>query len=563
MGELSGEQLSVFLLGLALLLGSAHLLGEAGRRLGQPVVIGEMIAGLLLGPTFFGWAAPEAQSWLFPHSGAAATALDGIVMLAVTLLLLVAGMEVDLSSVWRQGKATIFVASSAGLLPFVVGAGAAWLWPAFWGMPVGGEPQAFAIFFGTALAVSALPVIAKILLDLNLFQTDFGVLVLVSATLINLFAWLVFSLVLGEGQAGASLTYKILLTLGFAVVMLTLGRWVADQLLIWVQAHFSWPAGVLGLALVTGLLGAAVTHALGIHAIFGAFLTGIALGESPHMRQQTRHVVHKFVEGILAPIFVAAIGLEVNFITKFQPVLVGSVLAIGIATKLFSTWAGARLAGRPPMEAWSLGWALSARGELGIVLGLLAWQHGVIRERLFVAIVTLAIVTSGLAGPMLKWLLRREKLWTLGALLDVRSCLLGLTVQSPEEVIRTLAILAAERAKLNPDDVTRAVLDREAIMGTGLGQGIAVPHARISGLTAPVLVVGTSARGVAFGGVDDEPVRLIFLCLTPEEDAAAQLQIMAAIGRLARESSLLLEAMAARNATELLGVLRVAEVLQK
>lgn len=215
------------------------------------------------------------------------------------------------------------------------------------------------------------------------------------------------------------------------------------------------------------------------------------------------------------------------------------------------------------MEAWSLGWALSARGELGIVLGLLAWQHGVIRERLFVAIVTLAIVTSGLAGPMLKWLLRREKLWTLGDLLDVRSCLLGLSVQSPNEVISTLAILAAERAKLNPDDVTRAVLDREAIMGTGLGQGIAVPHARISGLTAPVLVVGTSARGVAFGGVDDEPVRLIFLCLTPEEDAAAQLQIMAAIGRLAREPSLLLEAMAARNATELLGVLRVAEVLQK
>lgn len=563
MGELTGGQLSVFLLGLALLLGSAHLFGEMARRLGQPVVIGEMIAGLLLGPTCFGWAAPEAQSWLFPHAGAAATALDGIVMLAVTLLLLVAGMEIDLSSVWRQGKATIYVATAGGLAPFAVGAGVAWLWPAYWGMPVGGEPQAFAIFFGTALAVSALPVIAKILLDLDLFQTDFGVLVLVTATLINLFAWLVFSLVLGEREAGASLTYKILLTIGFAVAMLTLGRWIADHLLIWVQANFTWPAGVLGLALVAGLLGAAVTHALGIHAIFGAFLTGIALGQSPHMREQTRHVVHKFVEGILAPIFVAAIGLEVNFITKFQPVLVASVLAIGISTKLFSAWAAARLAGRPSMEAWGVGWALSARGELGIVLGLLAWQHGVIRERLFVAIVTLAIVTSGLAGPMLKRLLRREKLWTLGGLLDARGCLLGQTAHSPAEAIQSLAVLAAERAKLNADDVARAVLAREAIMGTGLGQGIAAPHARIPGLAAPVLVVGTSATGVPFEGLDNEPVRLIFLCLSPEEDASAQLQIMAAIGRLAREPGLLQEAMAARNSTELLGVLRVAEVLQK
>src|SRR5690242_11959575 len=107
MGELAGSQLTVFLLGLAVLLACAHALGEVARRFGQPMVIGEMFAGLLLGPTFFGWLAPDAQQWLFPHSGAAATALDGIIILAVNLLLMVAGMEVDLSSVWRQGRATI------------------------------------------------------------------------------------------------------------------------------------------------------------------------------------------------------------------------------------------------------------------------------------------------------------------------------------------------------------------------------------------------------------------------------------------------------------------------
>ncbi len=563
MGELVGAELTSFLLGLAVLLGAAHLLGEAARRWGQPMVIGEMVAGVLLGPTVLGWLAPEAQHWLFPHTGPAATALDGIVILAVTLLLMVAGMEVDLSRVWRQGKATGSIALASVLVPLVVGGCLAWLAPSFWGMPRGGQPIPFAIFFGTALAVSALPVIAKILLDLDLFQSDFGVLVLISASLTNLFAWLIFAIMLGGREGGMSMAYVVVLTLSFAVFMLTIGRWIADQCLGWVQAHLSWPSGVLGFALMAGLLGAAITDAIGVHAIFGAFLTGIALGESPHMREQTRHVVHRFVEGILAPIFVAAIGLEVNFLTNLQPSLVISVLILGMAVKVFSVWAGARLAGCQSIEAWGAGWALNARGELGIVLGMLAWQSGVISEALFVAIVVLALVSTGLAGPMLMRLLRREKSWSLGTLLDKRTCIADMAATTSDEAIRTLATLAAERANLDADEVFAAVLARERLMGTGLGHGVAVPHARLADLAAPVLVVGSSPRGLAFEGVDDEPVRLIFLSLTPDTDPACQLQIIAAIGRFAHEPTLVHEAIAARTSIELLGALRVGEVLQK
>jgi Kef-type K+ transport system membrane component KefB/mannitol/fructose-specific phosphotransferase system IIA component (Ntr-type) len=563
MGELNGSELTVFLLGLAILLASAHLLGELARRLGQPVVIGEMLAGLLLGPTFFGWLAPAAQQWMFPHEGAAATALDGIVILAVTLLLMLAGMEVDLSSLWRQGRATVFIAVAAVVVPLVVGAGLAWAAPQYWGMPADGQTDSFAIFVGTALAVSALPVIAKILMDLELFQTDFGVLVLVSATLNNLVAWLIFSVMLGGREGGMPILYMVLLTVGFALAMLTVGRWVADQCLGWVQAHLSWPAGVLGFSLVSGLLGAAFTDSLGVHAIFGAFLTGIALGESPRMREQTRHVVHRFVEGILAPIFVAAIGLEVNFVTNFRPGLVISVLVVGIATKVLSAWAGARLAGCQPIEAWGAGWALNARGELGIVLGLLAWQNGVISEQLFVAVVALALVTSALAGPMLMMLLRREKTWSIDTLLDARACVPNLEAVTAEEAIRALAQYAAGKAGLDEEQVVQAVLAREDIMGTGLGGGIAVPHARWPNLVAPIVVVGASQTGIPFQGVDDEPVRLIFLSLTPEEDPASQLQILASIGRLSHNSALVREAMSARTPTELLGALRVAEVLYK
>lgn len=562
MGELTGHQLTVFLLGLAMLLAGAHVFGEIAKRLGQPMVIGEMVAGLLLGPTFFGWFMPDAQQWLFPHQGAAATALDGIVILAVTLLLMVAGIEVDLSSVWRQGAATVSISLWAVIVPLLAGGVLAWWAPLYWGMPVDGDPVRFAFFFGTALAVSALPVIAKILLDLNLFQSDFGALVLVSATLCNLITWLIFSVVLGGRAEGISTWGVIALTLVFTVAMLTLGRWVADKSLVWVQAHLSWPAGVLGFTLMAGLLGAAVTDAIGVHAIFGAFLTGVALGDSPHMREQTRHVVHRFVEGILAPIFVAAIGLEVNFITNFEPWLVASVLVVGIAVKVFSAWAGARLARCQPIEAWGAGWALNARGELGIVLGLLAWEGGVIREPLFVAIVVLALVTSAMAGPMLKWLLRLEKPLSLGGLIDAKSCLPNMTETTAHEAIARLCQLAADRAKLDVVQVTREVLAREADMGTGLGHGIAVPHARLDAISAPVLAVGTTAYGIPFDGVETEPAHLIFLILTPASDPGSQLQVLAAVGRFAQDRIMLNEALAARTPVELLGAFKVAEALQ-
>ncbi len=563
MGDLHSGDVTVFFLGLAVLLGSAHALGEIARRLGQPAVIGEMVAGLLLGPTVLGALAPAFQAWLFPAHGPAAVALDGVIALAVALLLLVAGLEVDLSAVWRQGRAAAVVALAGLLVPLGVGGLLAGLMPGWWGIPIEGMPWTFAIFFGTALAVSALPVIAKILLDLDLFQTDFGMLALVAATLNNLLAWLIFSVVLGGRAGGQPLGYTITQTVGFVVLMMTVGRWSADRALPWVQAHLAWPGGVLGFLLVTGLVGAAITEAIGIHAIFGALLAGIVLGDSPHLREHTRHIVLRFVEGVLAPIFVAAIGLEVNFVTKFDLWLVLRVLAVGMAVKVIGCAAAARLGGLRGSEAWGMGWAMNARGELGIVLGLLAWQAGVIRERLFVALVVLAIATSALAGPMLKRLLRKERAWSLATILDSGLCVTELEAGNVSEAIHRLSAVAAERAVLDEAWVARAVLEREALRGTGIGNGVAVPHARLINLKASLVVVGRSKQGLAFDAPDPEPVRLVFLVLTPVADSGAQVRILGSIARQVRVPEVRAAALAARTPTALLAAFRIADVLQK
>jgi Kef-type K+ transport system membrane component KefB/mannitol/fructose-specific phosphotransferase system IIA component (Ntr-type) len=562
MSSLQSGDLTVFFLSLAVLLGSAHVLGEASRRLGQPAVLGEMLAGFLLGPTVLGALAPAFQGWLFPRDTPAAIARDALVALSVALLLLAAGLEVDLAAAWRQGRAALAVALAGLLVPLILGGLFAWLMPGWWGIPLEGQPGLFAVFFGTALAVSALPVITRILLDLDLFQTDLGVLTLLAATLNNLLVWLVFAVVLGGQAGGQSVPAILALTVGFVALVLTLGRWAADRALPWVQAHLAWPGGVLGFVLMTGLVGGAVTEAIGIQAIFGAFLTGIALGGSSHLREHTRHLVGRFVEGVFAPIFVAAIGLEVDFVANFSPGLVLRVLALGTAVKVLGCAVAARLGGLRGAEVWAVGWAMNARGELGIVLGLVAWRAGVIHEQLFVALVLLALVTSAAAGPMLTLLLRRGRVCLPGALLDSRLCMTNLGEADVPAVIRRLSAVAAERAQMPAAAVAEAVLQREKVMGTGIGHGVAVPHARLVGLKGPVVVAGVTRQGLDFDAEDGEPVRLIFLLLTPASDHGAQVKILAALARLVRDPQVRQEALAARTPTALLAALRVGDALQ-
>lgn len=562
MGALTSNELVVFFLGLTTLLASAHLLGEVARRWGQPAVIGEMIGGVLLGPTVFGALAPAAQAWLFPHHTPAAIGLDALVALSIALLLLVAGMEVDLSTVWRQGRATIGVALAGLAVPLVAGGLAAWLLPEWWGLPEGMSATRFAIFVGTALAVSALPVIAKILLDLDLFQSDIGMLVLVASTACNLVVGLLFSFVMG-GDAGHPIGLTIALTLGFTAFMLTVGRRAAHRALPWVQAHMSWPGGVLGFLIVVALLGGAATELIGIHFIFGAFLAGIALGDSTHLREHTRQIIMRFVDGVFAPIFVAAIGLEVNFVSNFRPDLVLGVLALGTATKVLGCFVAARLGNLGWSESWATGWALNARGELGIVLGLLAWQAGLIDESLFVALVVLAMVSSASAGPMIARSLRRQRTRNLGGLLDGRLCILNLDDEHASGVIAKLSRLVAERTGIAAEEITHAVEARESLMSTALGQGVAVPHARLPVLRSPIVAVGLHRRGIDFNAPDGEPVHLVFLILTPLQDVGAQLQILASIAHLMRDPEVREHAMVARTPIELLAALRVANALQK
>lgn len=562
MDKLDATQLTVMLLALGILVGSARLLGEIARRLHQPAVLGELLAGVILGPTVFGSLFPSLQQFIFPSTGPNALVLDAISSLAIVLFLLVAGIEVDLSIAWKQGRAALKIGVLGTIIPFAIGLACALAAPSALGQPEGSKTLVFALFIATAMAISALPVIARILMDLDLYRTDLGMTIVSAAIFNDLVGWTVFALILGlMGENGSpwSVPTTIALTLLFAAAVLTVGRWLIHKALPPLQAYTHWPGGVLGFMTAMTLFGAAVTEAIGVHAIFGSFLVGTAFGASSHMQERTRTMLDRFVSFVFAPIFFAGIGLKVNFAQHFDPTLVLIVLVVACVGKFAGAWLGARWGGLPPRERWAVGAAMNARGAMEIILGLLALQAGVIDERLFVALIVMALLTSAAGGPLMSRFLSRKQQGRLLPLLSAKLFLRELKATTRQEAIAELAALAGEHSGVNATEVERLAWQRERLTATGIGNGVALPHARLKGLPAPLAVVGISEAGVSFDAPDGEPAHLIVLVLTPQEDPAAQLEISADVARRFRNPAAIQRILRTNTFTEFLAQAKMLE----
>lgn len=562
MENLSAQNIFVMFLSLGIVLGAAHLLGELVQRLRQPAIVGEILAGVLLGPTVLGHLAPTWSAFIFPRQGPNAIALEVVANLAIVMFLLVAGMEVDLSIISRQGRVAPRVGVSSIVIPFLVGFMAAWLLPSALGRHAGADPLVFSLFFATALSISALPVIAKTLMDLDLYRSDLGMVVISAAVFNDLLGWIMFAVVLSLLGAAPSWNHSILLTivltLTFTGVMLTAGRWLIHKVLPLLQAYTRWPAGVLGFALTLALLSAAFTEWIGIHAIFGAFLVGVALGDSSHLRERTRATIDHFVSFIFAPVFFAGIGLKIDFLAYFSLPLVLTVLLIACICKIAGGALGARWGGMPARDSWAIGFAMNSRGAMEIILGLLALEAGIIRQRLFVALVMMAVVTSMMSGPAIGFLFRQKRRKRLQDFLSARLFIRELHAVTVVEAICELTAAACTATGLKPVAVERAVCEREETFGTGIGHGLAIPHARIEGLRELVAVVGVSARGIDFNAPDDQPAHVIFLLLSPADDPTVQSESLAEISRIFRQPGMTDRALQVKNFTDFLALVKSA-----
>ncbi len=526
----------LFLLGLAVLLGVSRTLGEVCRRFGVPAVAGEIVAGVILGKTLLGRLAPPAFAWLFPD-GPSRTMLTGYTTVAVMLLLVVAGLEVDLTVVRKSGRVVILTSVLGVVLPFALGYALGMLLPGA-DLPDPSRRTLHAAFLGIALSISALPVIAKTLLDLGLMKTDLGLVILSSAVFNDLVGWTGFSVLsqqfVSQGGGLLGIARSMLLTAVFVVVALVLVRPLADRLLARLQGPDDAATGrALSMIMVLALLGAAATQAMGMHPVFGGFVVGVAVGDSSRLREHTRQILHDFVSYVFTPIFFATMALRYDFAAAFDPGLVALVLAIACVAKVAGCAAGARLAGVAWREATAIGFGMNSRGAMEILLAVLAMEAGIIGQKLFVALVIMAVVTSLLSGPALVRLLRPASS-PIAALLRAGEILLDGPAEGRLAILGTLARVLAVRAG-RPEDaalITAKVLEREQLASTGVGDGVAFPHAEIEGLPGPLLAFARPERGLDFDAPDGHPVRLVFLLLMPPRDYDHQLQILSAMARL-------------------------------
>lgn len=404
--NLSHQEITGLLIQLGLMLLVGRLFAEIGRKLRQPSVVGEIIAGIILGPTLLGTISPELFEMLFP-AGRSSIVLDGFVQVAVVMLLFIAGLEVDLHIVWQQGRQAVFTSVLGLIIPFATGFFVPSLIPEFFTASDSNTRLAQALFMGTSMAITALPVIARLLMDLNMFKSKMGMLIISSAMITDLIAWLILSVVLGMVGRQSDLSWfnTGIITVIFTLLILTAGRAVINRSLPWINRSLAWPGGVLALSLGFCFLSAAFTEYIGIHAIFGSFLMGVILGDSEHFSERAKEIVHQFINNVFAPLFFVSIGLKVNFLLNFDLTATLVILAIAFAGKVFGAGAGARLGGFTWRESIAAGFGMNARGAIEIIMGLVALEYNLINETIFVSLVIMALVTSMASGPIMKYIL--------------------------------------------------------------------------------------------------------------------------------------------------------------
>ncbi len=401
-----------FLLEFMLLLVCARGLGELARRLNQPQVIGELLGGIVLGPSLLGAFAPGVFAALFPARGVQPLLLQLLAQFGVILLLLLSGMEVDLDLVRRRVRPALWVASAGVVVPFLFGYGLAEILPATLAVHAQNR-TVFDLFLATAMSISAIPVIVKILLDMDLMRRDVGQLTLAAGVINDATGWFLLALVAGIATARTlplgSVAISVFGTIAFGVFCFTIGYRLIRALVNWVDDHFSGNSATLTSVLVVGLGGAVATQALHVEPFLGAFLVGVQLSRIPRVSRASRQQLEAMTLGVFAPIFFATAGLKVNLPALASPVLLFSLLAVILVAclgKFAGTYWGARLAGVSPWISAALGSGMNARGAVEIIVATTGLELGVLSVPMYSIIVAMAVVTSVLAPFLLRYTLR-------------------------------------------------------------------------------------------------------------------------------------------------------------
>lgn len=405
LAPIPAHQLLLFLVQLTLLLVTARTFGALTRRMGMPGVVGELFAGVVLGPSIFANALPALSNWVFPPATEQQHLIDAVGQVGVLLLVALAGMQLDLLSLRRRLHSAAKVSVAGLLIPLAIGIAFGFVAPVPL-RPDNVSPAVFALFLGVAVCVSAIPVIAKTLMELKLTHRNVGQIILAAGMIDDAIGWFLLSLVVAIAAGGLHIGV-VATSLGALVLVAmftaTLGRWIVHWALR--RAERTGDATtVAATAVALVLASSAATHALGLEAILGAFLCGVLIGSSG-IRLSSLAPVNTIVMSVLAPVFFATAGLRMDLTALADPSLLGAaltVLALAIVGKFAGAFAGGAMSGLNRRECTALGAGMNARGVIEVVIAMVGLRMGVIGVEAYTVLIVVALVTSIMAPPILR-----------------------------------------------------------------------------------------------------------------------------------------------------------------
>ncbi|MFZ0423598.1 MAG: cation:proton antiporter [Xanthobacteraceae bacterium] len=403
----------IFIAELGLLLLVGRLMGEAAQRIGQPAVMGQLIGGLILGPSLFGSVWPSAQHALFPMAPAQKSMIDAIGQLGVLMLLLLTGMETDLRLVHRVGRAAVTVAAAGVAVPFVCGFALGEY------LPVGLLPNpdarlVTAIFLGTALSISSVKIVAMVVREMNFMRRDLGQIIVASAILEDTIGWVIIAIAFGLASAGRidlwSVGRAVVGTALFLVASFTIGRPVVSRVIRWSNDNFKSEFPVITAILLIMAAMALITDWIGVKDVLGAFVAGILIGGSPILTRHIEEQLRGLITALFMPVFFGIAGLSADLTVLKNPQLalltVGLILIASVG-KFVGAFVGGQLGGLSRAESLALGCGMNARGSTEVIVATIGLAMGVLSPSLFTVIVTMAVLTTLAMPPMLRWALRR------------------------------------------------------------------------------------------------------------------------------------------------------------
>jgi len=406
----------VFLAEIIVLLVCGRLLGEAMQRIGQPAVMGQLLAGVLLGPSVFGALSPGLQHALFPGTHEQSGMIGAVGQLGILMLLLLTGMETDLSLIRKTRRAAFSVSLAGIAVPFLCGVAVGEFLPDSM-LPNPDHRLVTTLFLGTALAISSVKIVAMAVRELDFMRRTLGQVIVAAAIIDDTLGWIILAIILGLAQSGTvelgSLAQSVFGTLLFLLASFTIGRRLVFLLIRWANDNLVSDVPVITTILVVMGVMALITDAIGVHTVLGAFVAGILVGQSPILTKHIDEQLRGLIVALFMPVFFGLAGLSANLDVLADPrILLLSLGLILIASigKFSGAFLGGLFGGFAWRESVALGWGMNARGSTEIIVATIGLATGALSQTLFTMILTMAVVTTMAMPPMLRWSLSRVPL---------------------------------------------------------------------------------------------------------------------------------------------------------